>query len=274
MTLIDDIRQLYKAGRLIPFIGAGVSASVRWTGGTQQGPTWREMVDQACRMLGFEDPELLRFRGTDLQILEYFKLHHHGQVARLTNWLVTNMQPPDEALLNSPIHRELAAMDQCSLFYTTNYDFFIERSFGLLNRPCRVVAVEGHMAPQPGGCEIVKFHGDFDNPDCMVLTESDYEKRLGFNTAMDLRLWSDLLNRTVLFLGYGFRDPNVSYLFRQVNERFQDLPDSRTGRRAYIVVANPSEFERRLFRVRNIEVIAVGHDLTSEISALLREIRG
>ena len=33
----------------------------------------------------------------------------------------------------------------------------------------------------------------------MVLTESDYERRMEFNTPMDLRLWSDLLNRSLLF---------------------------------------------------------------------------
>jgi len=224
--------------------------------------------------MGFEDPELLRIRGTDLQILEYFKLQHHGQLARLTNWLVTYMQPPDDGLRESAIHRELALMDRCALFYTTNFDAFIERAFQLHGRPCKAVAVEAHMTPQEGCAEIVKFHGDFDNPDRMVLTESDYERRLAFTAAMDLRFWSDLLNRTVLFLGYSFRDPNVSYLFRQVNERFRDLPDSRTGRRAYIVLANPSEFERRLFQVRNIEVIPVGQNLTDEIAGLLKAIRG
>jgi len=188
-------------------------------------------------MLGFEDPELLRVRGTDLQILEYFQHQHHGQIAKLTNWLAVNMLPPPDALLTSPIHTALAAMDRCSLFYTTNYDSFIEQSFELHKRPRRVVAVEGHMASQDGCAEIVKFHGDFDNPDRMVLTESDYEERLSFTTAMDLRLWSDLLNRTILFIGYSFRNPNVSYLFRQVNDRFKDLPDSRSGRRAYIIHA-------------------------------------
>src|SRR5579872_480199 len=113
--------------------------------------------------MGYEDPELLRVRGTDLQILEYFKLQHHGQLARLTNWLVTHMQPPDNALRDSSIHRELARMERCTLFYTTNYDLFIERAFQLQGRFCRAVAVEAHMTQQEGYAEIVKFHGDFDN---------------------------------------------------------------------------------------------------------------
>src|SRR3954463_4230371 len=91
---------------------------------------------------------------------------------------------------------------------------------------------------------------------------------------MDLRLWSDLLNRSVLFLGYSFRDPNVAYLFRQVKERFARLPNTSSGRRAYIVVQDPSQFERRLFQERNIEVIHIdGRGRTEAVAALLNDIR-
>src|SRR5580693_1611620 len=85
-----------------------------------------------------------------------------------------------------------------------------------------------------------------------VQVGSDYESRMEFTGPMDRRLWSDLLNRSLLFLGYSFRDPNVAYLFRQVKERFEKLPNTNSGRRAYIVVQDPSQFERRLFQERNI----------------------
>jgi hypothetical protein len=108
----------------------------------------------------------------------------------------------------------------------------------------------------------------------MVLTESDYERRMEFKEVMDLRLWSDLLNRSILFLGYSFRDPNVAYLFRQVKERFASLPNTNSGRRAYIVVQDPSQFERRLFQERNIEVIPIdGRGRTHAVAEILNDIR-
>jgi predicted butyrate kinase (DUF1464 family) len=108
----------------------------------------------------------------------------------------------------------------------------------------------------------------------MVLTESDYERRMEFKEVMDLRLWSDLLNRSILFLGYSFRDPNVAYLFRQVKERFAGLPNTSSGRRAYIVVQDPSQFERRLFQERNIEVVPIdGRGRTQAVADLLNDIR-
>lgn len=94
----SELREQYWQGRLIPFIGAGVSASVRWIqdGVEKRGPSWSEMVDQAARDLGFDDPDLLRVRGTDLQILEYFRIKNHGQLSKLTNWLYAEMRPSDD----------------------------------------------------------------------------------------------------------------------------------------------------------------------------------
>ena len=184
------------------------------------------------------------------------------------------MDPPDDALIHSPIHQELAKLDACDLIYTTNFDDFIERSFKLNGRACKAVAIESHMRGMTRQTEIVKFHGDWNHPDRLVLTESDYEKRMEFTTEMDLRLWSDLLNRTLLFIGYSFRDPNVSYLFRKVADRFKKLPDSEGGRRAFIIAEEPSHFERRLFQERNIEVIPIGSkDRSAEIAEILSEIR-
>jgi hypothetical protein len=60
--------------------------SVSWAGGLKRGPSWEAMVDQAARLLGCNDGNLLRLRGNDLQILEFFKITNH-ELAPLTNWL-------------------------------------------------------------------------------------------------------------------------------------------------------------------------------------------
>ena len=76
-----------------------------------------------------------------------------------------------------------------------------------------------------------------------------------------------------MFLGYSFRDWNVSYLFRLVNETFGLLPAAPTGRRAYIAVADPSDFEYTLFRARNIEVLPITTaGQTQDIADLLRSL--
>ena len=271
-----ELRNHYRTGNVIPFIGAGVSISVEWkeNGNVKRGPSWRELVDVAIKQLGFQPLDLARVRGTDLQILEYFKLVQ-ANLAPLTNWLVLNLNAPDSALKSSAIHTELAALDRVRLFYTTNFDNFLERGLDLHGRQCKVVAIEEHMGQcSPDVCEVLKFHGDLNHPTEMVLSESHYEKRLKLETPMDYRLRADMLGRTLLFLGYSFRDPNVSYLFRLINEEFKGLPGSATGRRGYIAVSDPSAFEIKLFRERNIEVIPInGVSQTQGIADLLKAMR-
>jgi hypothetical protein len=272
-----DLRDRYRAKRLIPFIGAGASMSVTWKTVDDQetrGPSWSELVQQATRILGFESPDLARVRGTDLQILEYFKRKNAGQTAKLTRWLSKLMDPPESAIRASRIHYELAKLSNCELFYTTNFDDFIERAFTVHGRTFDVVAVEAHMGGTAAECEIIKFHGDLDHPDQIVLSESDYERRLSLSTAMDYRLRADLLGHVILFLGYSFRDPNVSYLFRLFTNEFWDKPGALPGDRAYIVVPDPSDFEYELFQARRIRVIPVrASRMTEDVATLLSELR-
>lgn len=274
MADLKELKRHYQNGNLLPFVGAGVSVSVEWEDGdrTRRGLSWDKFVDQAADQLGFR-PELLRMRGDSLQILEYYRIRRSG-LGSLINWLMTEMRAPDDALLASSVHAELAQMQECSVFYTTNYDDYLERAFQLHGRAVKRIALEDHMGSARGATEVVKFHGDFDWPDKMVVSESDYLERLAFNSPMDWKLRSDLLGRAVLFLGYSFRDSNVAYLFHRVNELFERLPLSGSGRRAFIVIPDPSDFEESLFQRRNIEVIPVSRQsMSDDIAEILQELR-
>lgn len=278
-----ELRLRYHEGRLLPFIGAGVSMGVGWEGPDGQprrGPSWSELVDEAARQLGFTKPDLLRVRGEDLQILEYYRSKKYNELAALRNWLVQELHPPDEALRDAPVLRALGALSKCRVIYTTNFDDFIERSLTLQGRPCKRVAVEGHVAEflREGGpgalTEVVKFHGDLENPTEMVVSEADYRERLRLATPMDARLRADVLGRVILFMGYSFRDWNVSYLFHLVNSDFGPTQQPPGGPRAYITVADPSDFEQELFGARAIEVIPIrGGRATEDLAALLTELQ-
>jgi hypothetical protein len=256
--------------------------AVTWDlgGTTHRGPSWREVVDQSCRILGFSDPDLLRARGTELQILEYFRLKRHDY-GELMAWLIRELTAPDDALRGSRVHAALASLARCSIFYTTNYDDFLERGLQLHGRPCQRIAIEAHIAEalqrqarddaDPHSCQVVKFHGDLTSTSSMVLSESNYEDRLQLNTPLDHRLRSDLLGRALLFIGYSFRDPNVAYLFRRLKADLGRLPDTAHGYRAYIAVTEPSDFEYLLFRERNIAVIPISAEKQADETAELLE---
>lgn len=249
--------------------------AVGWTrkGSSVHGPSWSELVDKACNILGVEEPNLLRVRGSDLQILEYFGALKGG-FAPLTNWLSTEFSHAEDSdILKCPVHQSIVKLERCKIFYTTNYDNFIERALRSSGRNVNVTTSELSINHHKLSDEVVKFHGDFNDPANMVLSESQYLSRMRLESAMDPKLRSDVLGRAVIFIGYSFIDPNVNYLFHVVSQLFNRLPDSYSGRRAYIVLPDPSELERRLFHLRNIEVIPVGSkDISLAIASFLDEM--
>lgn len=277
MACPPDLKKAYREESLLPFIGAGVSMSVRWLGtdgAERRGPSWAELVNSAANMLGFEEADLARVRGTDLQILEYFKRKHAGQTAKLTNWLTKHMSPSDDAIRTSMIHQQLSMLDKCRVYYTTNFDDLLERALRLNGRDPVVVAVEAEMGGQRRACEVVKFHGDWDHPNQIVLTEMDYQERLSLTSHLDLRLRADLLGRVVLFVGYSFRDPNVSYLFNLFIKDVKGKTETRPGPRGFIIIPDPSDFEYQLFDERRIQVIPVnGATIEADIASCLAEMR-
>jgi hypothetical protein len=269
-----ELKRLYSQGRVLPFVGAGASMAISWdVGGKRKtGPSWSQMVNQAAEILGYKDPELLRMRGTELQILEYFRIKKNN-FAPLTNWMVRLMDAPEAAIRSSNVHSALCKLTLCKIFYTTNYDDFLERALHISGTEVQVVATESDMGFNSSATQVVKFHGDFNNPDDMVVSERHYYRRMTLESPMDLKLRSDLFGRAVFFIGYSFRDMNVAYLFQNVNEMFSQLPNSFSGKRAYIIVHNPSDFENRLFHARNIEVIPTyGDDRTAATSELLEDL--
>lgn len=280
MNVPNALKQRYDEGRLVPFFGAGISMSVRWDGGARRGMSWSELVDQAARILGFDEPDLLRVRGTDLQILEYYAARNNGNFDRLNRWFSERMNPADEDLKASRLLNAIVNLKKCPIMYTTNFDDFIERALSLSGREVHALSVEADIAkklvsrPSTNSVDVVKFHGDLNNSQRMVLSEEDYDKRMRFVDLEDQRLRADVLGKAVLFLGYSFRDYNVSYLFRELQNHYGPLPEAYTGQRAYIALFDPSDFERQLFKRRSIEVIDLESypDRGQAAAALLEEL--
>lgn len=269
-----ELKKLYREGRVLPFIGAGASMAVEWDtpGGKVRGPSWRELVDEACKLLGYEDPALLRMRGTDLQILEYFQIVK-GNFAPLTNWLVRRLDVPDPDIRLSRLHMALASLTNCGVYYTTNYDDFLERAIQASGRLVKTITSERDMGHSKDEVEVVKFHGDFNSPDHMVLSEAHYYQRLRTGSDLDLKLRSDLLGRAAVFVGYSFSDMNVAYMFEETNAAFATLPNSPSGKRAYIIVHNPSDFEYSLYNRRNMAIIPTyGDDRTAATASVLEDM--
>ncbi|NML15863.1 Sir2 family NAD-dependent protein deacetylase [Azohydromonas sp. G-1-1-14] len=164
-----------------------------------------------ARQLGFE-PEEYRQYGSALALAEYFRLQH-GNIGPLRSWMDRQWHAPDMSVASSRVH-ELIVRGNFKIIYTTNYDRWLENAFEHHRREfIKVVSVADLARIRRDVTQIVKFHGDFENDDSIVLDETSYFRRLDFESPLDIKLRADVLGRSVLFIGYSLADINIRYLF-------------------------------------------------------------
>ncbi len=246
----DDLVAMLKARRVIPFIGAGFSGSLNL-------PGWETLLERIAE----EVEDNLTFKqvqeycnNDNLQIAEYYLLKSDRSIGPLRHTIarsLTNIKP-----LTSAPHIELINLGT-RLVYTTNYDDAIEATYRLLNEPFTVIALPKHVATlDTQKTQIVKYHGDLRHEKTLVLTESSYYSRLDFESPMDLKFRSDILGRSVLFMGYSFRDLNIRVIWYRLMRMMKDIHPSDL-QTSYIVIPRKNPVLELLYQEVGIRTIVL-----------------
>jgi len=226
----EELVALAAERRLIPFVGAGFSASLGL-------PSWQSMLRTVCEKadgaLDFDDL-LAATNGDLLQVAEYLYLKHDKQIGPIRHVIDRRFGATHTDPLESGPHVELVNLGAGQI-YTTNYDDIIESVYRSLNLPVTPVILPKDVAlADTEKTQVVKYHGDLTHERTLVLTESAYYKRLDFESPMDLKFRSDLLGKSVLFMGYSFRDINIRIIWFKLMEMMRDIPEA-DRRPSYIV---------------------------------------
>jgi len=113
-----------------------------------------------------------------------------------------------EILARLPIHT----------FWTTNYDRLIEKALeGAKKIPDVKHTLEHLSLTWPNRDAVVyKMHGDVGDPTNAVICKDDYERypfKMGQFASL---LKGDLIEKTFLFLGFSFTDPNIDFILSRV----------------------------------------------------------
>ena len=238
----DDLVALVAERRVIPFVGAGFSAGL---GLPQWEALLRRLSEEVDSTVSFD--EILQMTNGDyLQVAEYLYIKSDkriGPLRHVIEGLLGAIQDP----VKSAAHVELVNLGAPQV-YTTNYDDLIERTYRGLGIPVSVVALPKDVANSDyDRTQVVKYHGDLRHENTLVLTESAYYRRLDLESPMDLKFRSDILGRSVLFMGYSFRDVNIRLIWFKLMQMMQDIPpDDR--RASYMLKLGPNPVQDALFR--------------------------
>lgn len=253
---------------MILFVGGGVSQNLGL-------PDFKKLVDHIAGELGFAQGS---YTVADYSVIAEAYLVKHAQLGALRSWMDTTWHPPSIRIEKSELHNLIADLD-FPVIYTTNYDRWLERSFEARGKAFHKVTNAADLtAPAEGRTEIIKFHGDFQDDDSLVLTESSYFQRMLFETPLDIRLRSDSLARPLLFVGYSLHDINTRYLLFRLQELWRNSPHADQRPASYIVMTERMEAQEMVLRSRGILPIVLegsdpGRATTQFLRALHEEVR-
>ena len=258
---VADLARAMRERRIILFAGAGLSAGLGL-------PSWQDFIGRLGTELGFDADTFLSLSPDFRSLAEYYCLEQ-GSLDGLRERMAREWAIADEKLAASDVYRLIARLG-FPLIYTTNYDDLLERAFELHGVPFNKVTTAKDIAR--GGSDvatIVKFHGDLEDG-ALVLTETDYFRRLGFEEPLDIQLMADALRRGILFLGYSASDVNLRLLLYRLRQIWSDRSDGESRPRSYIVMTRPDRIQQRILDSWGvIPLIASRQETEDESVALL-----
>lgn len=260
---MKELMERIKAGNVILFVGAGVSATLNL-------PTWSELLKQIATKLKY-DPDIFSMYGEPLVLAEYYKIQK-GNLKGLTSWMRENWKVEDELLRSSFVHKKIVELD-FPIIYTTNFDTCLEQAYRLYKKPyTKISRVQDICKCQKGRTQIVKLHGDVSNFHNLVLTESSYFDRMDFESPLDIKLRSDILGKSILFIGYSLSDINIRFLLYKLN-KIWGFGNKKSQPKSYIFMAVPNRIQEAVLRSRNITpIIGDSPDPTESLKTFLESL--
>ncbi|MGA7810372.1 SIR2 family protein [Bradyrhizobium sp.] len=200
------LRELHDNNAAV-FVGAGLSKAAGYV-------DWPGLLSDIARGIGLDVA-----RETDLVRLAQFHINanatnrHH-----LSQLLIDEFSDVKDPTEN---HRILARLP-ISTFWTTNYDRLIEKALEAGGKRVDAKYTKDQLATTRRGRDAViyKMHGDIEHPSQAVLSRDDYERYYQTHGPFITALSGDLVEKTFLFLGFSFTDPNLELIMSRIRATF------------------------------------------------------
>jgi hypothetical protein len=251
---LDDLAMSIAERRAVLFAGAGLSIPLGV-------PSWEDLVQRMCQQLNI-DPESVAGPDNYRALAEFYRLEH-GSVELLQRWMDQEWDALKGRVSNSLAHQLIVSLGFKTI-YTTNYDRNIEAAFHVCGQDYAKIANAGDLAKaESSQTQIIKFHGDFEDIDSLVITETDFFDRLRFESALDIKLRADALDKTVLFIGYSMSDIHIRLLLHHLWRTWQRSGYIGDRPKSYIFMTHRDRLQARVLEQWGV-IALTSRDATAE----------
>lgn len=272
-SLLNELKNKYIKGNLVPFIGAGLSVPFNI-------PGWGTMIKGCAEENGIHNIE-----GADLFNAIEFDLNRYDYWAAIDGvkkycglsesdiqkyvkkQIIQALKEDHSSIKNN--YQDLNQPGITTIF-TTNYDPLISEYVPSIIHPINLAEVSENIQEimeQRDDKRIFYLHGNISKPDSIVLSSDSYEKLYKTNNYIKLmELFGGV--KTFLFIGFSFNDIYIQKIIKENKEYFKSTH--------YIILANPTSEQKRYLKEQySIETISydpMDSSHTEEISKILSKI--
>lgn len=218
--LLRDYSEAIRNGDAAMFIGAGASRAAGYV-------DWKGLLKEIAEDLGLDIK-----RESDLVTLAQFHLNDRKGRDKLNKLLVDEFQ---ESHYPTETHKLIASLPIHTI-WTTNYDDLLERAYEEAGKRPDVKrhAEDINFTRGRSDVTVYKMHGDKTRVAEAVLAKDDYETYHPKRELFSIALRGDLTQKTFLFVGVSFTDPNLAYILNRVRQLV-----TVNGRKHYCLLRAP-----------------------------------
>lgn len=214
------------------FIGSGISVDSKL-------PNWKTLIQKFAKEIGIDNVE----DTDDLPLLAQYYVNDKSKedLYNAINADFANKKPNK--------YHDLLKITNVKTIWTTNYDNLLEKTF---NKESELKVLDKEVftfTENKDKVEIIKIHGNIDgNIDDLVITQSDYEDFFIRKPTIVQRLKVDLLQKSFVFMGYNYGDPNIQNILIEVRR----LKSTSNKIKHYILLKNKDDQKFKLW-CKNLE---------------------
>lgn len=249
--------KLIRQEKVSLFIGSGFSLEAG-------APTVSKLCSVILDNLDDEEQRLLHQNDSLSTLANYYVEEvHMGSRSSLIE-ILQEQFTYDVQSMND--HKLLALVPHFHTAFTTNYDTHLEDSYdkGLVSvvrndRDCT------YASNTP--VSVYKIHGDFTNPESIVITSDDYNKFIESpsNPIMWAKVLTEFAQKHILFIGYSLEDDNILRIIRKISESV-----GKDQKEMYLIAPNLREDKQK--ELKKMKVKYYNNYATEFLDVLMAEL--